>query len=114
MTTSIGTDTVTVEWTVSTITFPPETYVVQYGTSTHSLELESDPIESENNTSSYNVTYSMQLSSLLSNTLYYYQVISMNLAVNIENSTASSLKQFKTKQGRRSVATFLHVHMNWK
>ena len=109
MTTSIGTDTVTVEWTISTITFPPETYVVRYGTSTHSLELRSDPIESENNTSSYNVTYSIQLSSLQSNTLYYYQVISMNQAVNIENSTVSSLEQFKTKQGRRSVLSYMYT-----
>ena len=91
----IGTETAIIEWTVPTIAFTPESYVVYYGTSIKSLLLASDPVESGNNFSIINFKFSTQLSFLSSNTQYCYCVI----AANTEGSTASAKKEFQTKHG---------------
>ena len=91
----IGTETAIIEWTVPTIAFTPESYVVYCGTSIESLLFKSDPVESGNNFSIIDFKFSTQLSFLSSNTQYYYCVI----ATNTEGSTASAKKEFQTKHG---------------
>ena len=92
----IGTETAIIEWTVPTIAFTPESYVVYYGTSIESLLFTSDPVESGSNFSIINFKFSTQLSFLSSNTQYYYCVI----ATNTEGSTASAKGEFQTKYGK--------------
>ena len=81
-----------IQWTVSSIAYTPETYVVEYGTSQDSLDMTSDPIHSGEDITVVNQMYSVQLSSLEPVTLYYYQVVATNTA----RSRSSNLLSFRT------------------
>ena len=83
----VESDSVIIQWTVSHISYSPETYVVQYGTSRESLIHNSSRTHSEED----RVTYSVQLSGLKDNTTYYVQVLATNTA---QRSSRSSVESF--------------------
>ena len=83
----VESDSVIIQWTVSHISYSPETYVVQYGTSRESLIHNSSRTHSEED----RVTYSVQLSGLRDNTTYYVQVLATNTA---QRSSRSSVESF--------------------
>ena len=83
----VESDSVIIQWTVSHISYSPETYVVQYGTSRESLIHNSSRTHSEED----RVTYSVQLSGLRDSTTYYVQVLTTNTA---QRSSRSSVESF--------------------
>ena len=81
------TDSALVQWTVSYISYSPETYVVQYGTSRDSLVHNSSLTYSKDGVT----TYSVGFSGLRANTTYYVQVLATNTA---QRSSRSSIESF--------------------
>ena len=57
---SISDSSAIIQWTVSSIAYTPETYVVEYGTSQDSLDMTSDPTHSGEDIAIANVTYLYQ------------------------------------------------------
>jgi len=70
----------TIQWTVPSIAYTPETYVVEYGTSQDSLGLTSGSQHSGPDITATDVTYSVQLSNLEPATTYHYRVVATNTA----------------------------------
>ncbi|CAI8031820.1 MAM domain-containing glycosylphosphatidylinositol anchor protein 1 [Geodia barretti] len=90
----VQSDSVTVQWRVSHISYSPETYVVQYGTSRESLIHNSSRTHSEEGV----MTYSVQLSGLRDNTTYYVQVLATNTALRSSRSSVESFTILVTSQ----------------
>ena len=91
--TNIHDNRATIQWTVPSIAYTPETYVVEYGTSQDSLGLTSGSQHSGPDITATDVTYSLQLSNLEPATTYHYQVVATNTA---DRSTASDSHTFTT------------------
>ena len=85
----VKSDSVIIQWTVPYISYSPETYVVQYGTSRDSLIHNSSSTDSEEEV----MTYSVELSDLRDNTTYYVQVLATNTA---NRSNRSTVHNFTT------------------
>ena len=90
---NVTTDSAVIQWTVSYISYSPETYVVKYGTSQDTLIQNSSTIYSGDNITITNMTYSVKLYNLNENTTYYVQVVAINTA---QISNMSSIEQFMT------------------
>ena len=86
----VKSDSVIIQWTVAYISYSPETYVVQYGTSRDSLIHNSRSTDSEEGEM---ISYSVELSGLRDNTTYYVQVLATNTA---QRSNRSCVIGFKT------------------
>ena len=97
----VESDSVIIQWTVSHISYSPETYVVQYGTSRESLIHNSSRTHSEED----RVTYSVQLSGLRDNTTYYVQVLATNTA---QRSSRSSVESFTTMEIVSGIHSYIH------
>ena len=85
---NVKSDSVIIQWTVAYISYSPETYVVQYGTSRDSLIHNSRSTDSEEGEM---MSYSVELSGLRDNTTYYVQVLATNTA---QRSNRSELHSF--------------------
>ena len=85
----VNSDSVIIQWTVPYISYSPETYVVQYGTSRDSLIHNSSSTDSEEEV----MTYSVELSGLRDNTTYHVQVLATNTA---QRSSRSCVHTFTT------------------
>jgi len=96
----------TIQWTVPSIAYTPETYVVEYGTSQDSLGLTSGSQHSGPDITATDVTYSVQLSNLEPATTYHYQVVANNTAdrTTTHNNTA---QQTGPQQADRTTAGVL-------
>ena len=79
---NVKSDSVIIHWTVPYISYSPETYVVQYGTSRDSLIHNSSSTDSEEEV----MTYTVELSGLRDNTTYYVQVLATNTAQRFSKS----------------------------
>ena len=86
----VKSDSVIIQWTVAYISYSPETYVVQYGTSRDSLIHNSRSTDSEEGEM---MSYSVELSGLRDNTTYYVQVLATNTA---QRSNRSCVHSFTT------------------
>ena len=82
----VESESVVIQWTVAHISYSPETYIVQYGTSRETLVHNSSRRASEVGTT----TYSVPLSGLRDNTTYYVQVLATNTALRSSRSTVES------------------------
>ena len=82
-----------IQWTVPSIAYTTETYVVEYGTSQDSLDMTSDPTHSGEDITIANVTFSVTLLDLRENTTYYVHIVATNTA---GRSTTSSVQRFMT------------------
>ena len=85
--------------------------MVQYGLSQSSLDQNSDIVTSDGNPSVINTRFSVQLTGLMEDTVYFYRVV----ATNIIGSTLSGTDQF-TAEGKSYFLTqsplrsfFVHV-----
>ena len=96
-----------IQWTVSSIAYTPETYVVEYGTSQDSLDMTSDPTHSGEDITIANVTYSVTLSDLRENTTYYVHIVATNTA---SRSTTTSMKRFTTLLAESGTLYFMFPH----
>ena len=90
----------TIQWTVPSIAYTPETYVVKYGTSQDSLDLTSDSQHSGPDINIGSRTYSVRLSNLEPATTYYYKVVATNTA---DRSSESSVHSFVTSDNSKSI-----------
>ena len=72
--TAIHTDSVTVNWTISGFT-QSEQYIVMYGINSDTLNLTSSTINSSNDISLVNKTYSTSLEGLQDGTIYYARIL---------------------------------------
>ena len=86
----VKSDSVIIQWTVAYISYSPETYVVQYGSSRDSLIHNSRSTDSEEGEM---MSHSVELSGLRDNTTYYVQVLATNTA---QRSNRSSDHNFTT------------------
>ena len=68
----------TIRWTVTSLSYGPETYVVQYGTEMNTLDQTSSMEISGSDITLTNFTLSISLTGLQMMTTYYYRVIAMN------------------------------------
>ena len=87
---------VTVQWIVTMVAYTPETYVVQYGTSSDFLRNRSDELPGKMDFTARNQMYSIQLNELIPSTTYYYKVV----AKNTYGSTSSIVGNFMTENGK--------------
>ena len=69
---------VTIQWTVFSIAYTPETYMVQYGQFDHTLSSNSSLVESGADISITNKTYHVVLMGLEPVIEYFYRVVSTN------------------------------------
>ena len=90
---NVTTESAIIQWTVSYISYSPETYVVKYGTSQDTLIQNSSTIYSGDDITITDMTYSVKLSNLKENTTYYVQVVATNTAL---RSSMSIVVQFRT------------------
>ena len=100
----VKSDSVIIQWTVPYISYSPETYVVQYGTSRDSLIHNSSSTDSEEEV----MTYSVELSGLRDNTTYYVQVLATNTA---QRSNRSTVHTFTTLPLQSGIALLLSVEV---
>ena len=91
----VKSDSVIIQWTVPYISYSPETYVVQYGTSRDSLIHNSSSTDSEEEV----MTYSVELSGLRDNTTYYVQVLATNTAQRSNRSTVHTFTTLPLEPG---------------
>ena len=82
-----------IQWTVPHISNSPETYVVMYGTSPHTLIQNSSTTDSGEDITITDNTYSVKLSGLKENTTYYAQFVATN---NPQKSCMSTIENFTT------------------
>ena len=104
--TNIHDNRATIQWTVPSIAYTPETYVVEYGTSQDSLGLTSGSQHSGPDITATDVTYSLQLSNLEPATTYHYRVVATNTA---DRTTASDVQSFMTGDSRKSTDAEMNV-----
>ena len=90
----VESESVVIQWTVAYISYSPETYVVQYGTSRETLVHNSSRRASEVDTT----TYSVPLSGLRDNTTYYVQVLATNTALRSNRSSVESFTTLSIKE----------------
>ena len=84
----------TIQWTVTSIAYTPEQYVVLYGLNESSLIWESDIVTGTMELNNIDESYSVVLTGLTHNAVYYYQVSSTNT----EGSTNSDTEMFRTEK----------------
>ena len=99
LTYDVTTHSATVSWTVPTIAFTPETYVVHYGTSMDILDSTSDPIPELSSFTAINNNISITLTDLIPNTMYFYYINSTNSV----GSNLSQVANFTTEIEGRSL-----------
>ena len=78
--TASDSSSLTVQWEISSISYTPETYHVEYGTEDTELDSQSPGQESGANIRISSQIYSQTLTGLQPLTTYYYRVLSINSA----------------------------------
>ena len=81
-----------VVWIVPSITYDPETYIVQYGPSESNLNLNSSTVSIDSSITKTNSVGRVELTDLIMNTMYFYRVIARNSA----GITSSDIASFTT------------------
>ena len=71
-------ESATISWTVTSLSYGPETYVVQYGTDMNTLDQTSSMETSGSDITLTDFTLSISLTGLQLTTTYYYSVIATN------------------------------------
>ena len=80
--TTLRHDTATIQWRVTSLSYDPETYVVEYGTDMDNLNLNTagTMVTSGGDITLENFIRSVQLNDLVFNTDYYYRMVATNSA----------------------------------
>ena len=77
---NIREDTATIQWRVTSLTYDPETYVVEYGTTASNLDMTSSVVSSGVDIIVINFELCVVLENLAFNTEYSYRVVATNSA----------------------------------
>ena len=88
---------VTIQWTVHSIAYTPETYMVQYGRFQHRLSSNSSVVESGADISITDKTYHVVLMGLEPVTEYFYHVVSTNTV----GQSTTAVERFNTTNRRK-------------
>ena len=99
--TDITPQSATVSWSMPTFSCLPEEYRVEYGLRQSSLDQRSDTLLSDGDPSVINATFSVELTGLMPDTVYFYRVVAMNII----GDTASGMMQFETPEPGSCTAT---------
>ncbi len=92
--TNVQHDRATIQWTVPVIAYTNETYVVNYGTDMNSLNSMSEAVSSGSDFEATDLTFSVLITDLTSNTVYYYQLVANNTFA----SNSSDVMSFTTPE----------------
>lgn len=92
-------DQAVVEWTVSSISYTPEIYHVQYGLSPESMNSTSNATKITTDIHATNMLFSLPLTGLLFKHTYFYRVVAEN-SIGI---TESSVANFSTSSPGRNL-----------
>ena len=84
--------TATLQWTVPYIAYTPETYQIYHGTDETMLDLSSKTVTGSSDLEVINQVFTVDLTELIHDTTYYYQVI----ATNSYTTTESDITTFMT------------------
>lgn len=84
----------TVQWVTPYLAYTQEQYTVNYGTTIDSLTLSTPVLSSGTVPSAFNVTYDIAMQDLTPNTVYYFQLHSMNTY----GQTTSTIMTFTTAE----------------
>ena len=93
-TVNTSSSSVTVQWVIPYLAYTPEQYTIYYGTVREMLNLRSPSLNSIADISASNITYEISLQALTPNTVYYYQLHSMNTYV----ETTTAVMMFMTSE----------------
>ena len=87
----------TIEWRVPSITYTPETYYIEYGTSPTLQNQQTPVIRSGDDLTVSNRMYSLDITGLSSNTTYYYRVVTYNNYASTHSSVGSFVTASQSK-----------------
>lgn len=93
-TVNVTADSATVQWLVPYLAYTQEQYTVNYGTARQLLDQSSQVLSSSTDLSAANTTYAISIADLTPNTVYYYQLLS----VNSYGRTLSAIMTFTTSE----------------
>ena len=96
---TLGDDSTTIQFTVSSLTYDPETYIVQYGTSIGNLNRTSSMETSGTDLDRTNFTLAIILMNLVPSTEYFYRVVATNSGGSTETPSGPPLSFTTTAQG---------------
>ena len=77
-TVNITSNSATVQWLIPYISYTPEQYTIDFGTARETLGLRSSTLSSTTDISALNITYALTLQGLPPNTVYFFQLRSVN------------------------------------
>jgi hypothetical protein len=83
-----------VQWVIPHLAYTPELYTIYYGTVRERLNLRSPSLNSIADISATNTTYDISLQALTPNTVYYYQLHSVNTYA----ETTTAVMMFMTSE----------------
>lgn len=89
----------TVQWVTPYLAYTQEQYTVNYGTTIDSLTLSTPVLSSGTVPSAFNVTYDIAMQDLTPNTVYYFQLHSMNTY----GQTTSTIMTFTTAEAGKEL-----------
>ena len=93
-TVNISSSSVTVQWVVPYLSYTPEQYTIHYGTVRERLDLRSTSLSSITDILAFNTTYDISLQGLTPNTVYFYELHSVNTYAEI----AAAIRTFTTSE----------------
>lgn len=103
-TVNITSSSTTVLWVVPYLSYTPEQYTIYYGTTMDTLDLTSSVVSSTTDISATNTTYTISLKELTPNTVYFFQLHS----VNTYGGTTTAVMTFTTSEsGTNNFRTYL-------
>ena len=99
----------TVQWHVSSVTYDPESYVVEYGLSEANLSLNSSLVTSGMDITLINFITEVELTNLMVNTIYFYHVVSSN-SVGTATSIISSFTTTELREFSSPILDTMYTH----
>ena len=92
-----------VQWVVPYLSYTPEQYTINYGTARETLDQRSATLSSTTDISATNTTYRISLQGLAPNTIYFFQLHS----VNTHGETTAAVMMFMTSEaGMNGFSTY--------
>ena len=91
-----------IRWTVPSIAYTPETYVVMYGTNESNLDQASEEEMGETDINAVDTLFAVTLSNLQPATTYYYKVVATNSHASIESGVNTFTTLTRSKSGNLS------------
>ena len=96
---NLGDDTATIQFTVTSLTYDPETYVVQYGASMGNLNETSSMETSGTDLDRTSFTLTIALMNLVPSTEYFYRVVATNSDSSTNTPSGQPLSFTTTARG---------------